>query len=165
MNQGKKRIKIELEDANGGKYNLSLEGNFSKDKLLRVMEFMERLDDNSDNNLDQRIPKSSKPSESVGSKIWSIISKNYPLSSFTSTEIMELYLDTYNEKIQLSIISTYLSRFTDKGKLKRIKRGKEWLYKIIKNHSSIPQRNFQEHHSSSHSLSQQVPLTVYDLPL
>ncbi len=35
MSTGKKKIKIELEDDDGGKYNLSLEGNLSKDKIQR----------------------------------------------------------------------------------------------------------------------------------
>ena len=55
MTSGKKKIKIELEDADGGKYNLSLEGNMSKEKIMKVFELMEVLDirgqnNNTDNN-------------------------------------------------------------------------------------------------------------------
>jgi hypothetical protein len=41
LSPGKKKIKIELEDAEGGKYNPSLEGNVSKDKILNACELME----------------------------------------------------------------------------------------------------------------------------
>ena len=36
-----KKIRIELEDAEGGKYNLSLEGSMSRDKILKACELME----------------------------------------------------------------------------------------------------------------------------
>lgn len=39
-----KKIKIELEDVEGGKYNLSLEGNMSKDKIIEIFELMELLE-------------------------------------------------------------------------------------------------------------------------
>ena len=43
MSTGKKKIKIELEDDDGGKYNLSLEGNLSKDKIQKVLQLVESL--------------------------------------------------------------------------------------------------------------------------
>ena len=43
MNSGKKRFKIELEDAEGSKYNLSLEGNISKEKIMKIVEFMDLI--------------------------------------------------------------------------------------------------------------------------
>ena len=42
MSTGKKKIKIELEDAEGGKYNLSLEGNLSTVKIQKVLQLVER---------------------------------------------------------------------------------------------------------------------------
>ena len=36
-----KKIRIELEDAEGGKYNLSLESSMSRDKILKACELME----------------------------------------------------------------------------------------------------------------------------
>ena len=44
MNLGKKKIKIEMEDEEGGKYNLSLEGSISKTKMLKLYEFMSMMD-------------------------------------------------------------------------------------------------------------------------
>ena len=53
MNLGKKKIKIEMEDEEGGRYNLSLEGSISKTKILKLYEFMSMMDGktrNSDGN-------------------------------------------------------------------------------------------------------------------
>jgi hypothetical protein len=41
LSASKKKIKIQLEDAEGGKYNLSLEGNVSKEKIMKVFEWKE----------------------------------------------------------------------------------------------------------------------------
>jgi len=69
---------------------------------------------------------------SIGGKIWNIIDKHFPVGKFTSNEILEKYEDEYEEPIKLSVISTYLSRFTSKGKTERFKKGREWAYQTIK---------------------------------
>ena len=74
--------------------------------------------------------------DSVGSKIWNIIDKFFPIGKFTSTNILEKYEDEYNEPVKLSVISTYLSRFSTKGRVNRTRTGREWTYQIIK----IPQK-------------------------
>ncbi|MDG6970378.1 MAG: hypothetical protein JRN54_04635, partial [Nitrososphaerota archaeon] len=40
----RKRIKIELEDDEGTKYTLALEGSVSRDKLMKAMEMLEVMD-------------------------------------------------------------------------------------------------------------------------
>lgn len=134
MSPGKKKFRIELEDAEGSKYNLSLEGNISKDKIMKIVEFMDLLNiegshthsDNNEGVLDRRAPAS------VGDKIWSIVEDKFPYGSFTSTDILEVYEDQYNEPIKLSIVSTYLSRYSERGRLVRNRQGKEWVYKTSK---------------------------------
>jgi hypothetical protein len=39
-----KKIRIELEDVEGDKYNLSLEGSMSRDKIVKTCELMELLE-------------------------------------------------------------------------------------------------------------------------
>jgi hypothetical protein len=48
LSSGKKKIKIEIEDDDGGKYNLSLEGNISKTKLMKAIDFMGLINGNSE---------------------------------------------------------------------------------------------------------------------
>ena len=122
---GRKKFRIELEDAEGSKYNLSLEGNISKDKIVKIMEFMDLLNIESETQHDTQL---SRPA-SVGDRIWMLVDAKFPYGSFTSSDILELYEDSYNEPIKLSIISTYLSRYAERGRLARTRQGKEWVYK------------------------------------
>ena len=120
----RKKIRIDLEDSDGAKYNLSLEGNVTKDKMLKIFELMDLI------NIEEQ--EESPQLDSVGSKIWHMIDKNFPIGKFTSSQILEKYEDEYGEPIKLSIVSTYLARFATKGKIMRERRGREWAYQIIK---------------------------------
>jgi hypothetical protein len=120
----RKKIRIDLEDSEGAKYNFSLEGNVTRDKMLKIFELMDLI------NIEE--PEESPHLNSIGSKIWHMIDKHFPLGKFTSSEMLEKYEDEYGEPIKLSIISTYLARFAIKGKIVRERQGREWAYQIIK---------------------------------
>jgi PIN domain nuclease of toxin-antitoxin system len=134
----KKKIRIELEDDEGSKYNLSLEGNFSKEKILKVIELMELVRSNSTADLIANSNEESNNNRtlSVDSKIWSIIEQSFSYTTFTSSDIVNVYNKKYNETIKLSIISTYLSRYATKGKLKRAKRLREYVYDLARTASA-----------------------------
>ncbi|MGI0056624.1 MAG: hypothetical protein ACREAK_04530 [Nitrosarchaeum sp.] len=119
----KKRIRIDMEDADGARYDIKLEGNVTREKVLKIFEMMDlmNIEEQETTNMD-----------SIGSKIWHIVDKFFPMGKFTSTNILEKYEDEYNEPVKLSIISTYLSRFSTKGKIDRIRTGREWTYQTIK---------------------------------
>ena len=136
----KKKIKIEVEDSQGDKYNLSLEGNFSKEKVLYIMELVDMVQSgkikNSNNNTDN------KEIISIDSKIWNIIEQSFQSTSFTSSDIVAFYEEKYRESIKLSVISTYLSRYCTKGKLLRTKKLREYVY-------SVPLQNLQDFQSNN----------------
>src|ERR687884_231271 len=134
MGSGKKRFKIELEDAEGSRYNLSLEGNISKDKIMKIVEFMDLLNIEPNESGESEVYGNNNRSipASVGDRIWTLIEGKFPYGSFTSTDILELYEDQYNEPIKLSIISTYLSRYSERSRLMRSRQGKEWVYKTTR---------------------------------
>ena len=125
----KKRIRIDMEDSEGAKYDIKLEGNVTREKVLKIFEMMDLM------NIEEG-PEAPNL-DSTGSKIWSIVGKHYPVGKFTSSTILEKYEDEYNEPIKLSIISTYLSRFANKGRIERSKTGREWTYQTIR----LAQRN------------------------
>ena len=113
-----------MEDADGARYDIKLEGNVTREKVLKIFEMMDLMnieEENESTNID-----------SVGSKIWHIIDKFFPMGKFTSTNILEKYEDEFNEPVKLSVISTYLSRFSTKGKVERTRTGREWTYQTIK---------------------------------
>jgi hypothetical protein len=120
----KKRIRIDMEDADGARYDIKLEGNVTRDKVLKIFEMMDLM------NIEEE--EKSIKMESIGSKIWHIIDKFFPMGKFTSTNILEKYEDEFNEPVKLSVISTYLSRFTSKGRVERVRTGREWTYQSIK---------------------------------
>ena len=113
-----------MEDSDGAHYDIKLEGNVTRDKVLKIFEMMDLMN----------IEEEQEPinMDSVGSKIWHIVDKFFPMGKFTSTNILEKYEDEFNEPMKLSIISTYLSRFSSKGRIDRIRTGREWTYQTIK---------------------------------
>ncbi len=119
----KKRIRIDMEDTDGARYDIKLEGNVTREKVLKIFEMMDLM------NIEEQ---ETANMDSIGSKIWHIVDKFFPIGKFTSTNILEKYEDEYNEPVKLSIISTYLSRFSTKGKVDRIRTGREWTYQTIK---------------------------------
>ena len=121
----KKRIRIDVEDADGARYDIKVEGNVTREKILKIFEMMDLM------NIEEEEQQSVKM-DSVGSKIWHIVDKFFPMGKFTSTNILEKYEDEFNEPVKLSVISTYLSRFASKGRVERNRTGREWTYQSIK---------------------------------
>lgn len=124
----KKRIRIDLEDSDGAKYNFNIEGNITRDKVIKIFELMNLM------NIEDQ--ETTPQLDSVGAKVWHIVDKYFPMGNFTSNEILEKYEDEYNEPVKLSVISTYLARFNTKGRIDRLRQGKAWVYQIAK----IPQK-------------------------
>ena len=113
-----RRIRIDIEDSDGVTINLKLEGDVSKEKLLQVYDMVEMLEG-----------KGREPAlDSVGAKIWHVVEKYFGYGGFTSNLVLEKYEDEYNQPIKLSVISTYLARYSSRMKLHRTKTGREWTY-------------------------------------
>jgi len=153
LNSSKKKIKIELEDNEGDRYNLSLEGKFSKEKMMRVFELIESFEDKT---IKEPIAIAYDDTSTLASRIWNIIQDKCHNTTFTSAFIFNKYNEIYEEKLQLSAISTYLSRFFVRNKLARIKHGKEWIYSVI----NINDNNMSQGHDITYHYD--FP-TVYDL--
>ena len=118
-----KRIRIDVHDKDGAKYDFKIEGNITKEKALKIFELMDLIN----------IEEEQTPNlDSVGGKIWNIIENSFLVGKFTSSEILEKYEDEYNEPIKLSVISTYLARFSSRNKIERARTGREWSYQIIR---------------------------------
>ncbi len=113
-----------MEDSDGARYDIKIEGNVTRDKVLKIFEMMDLM------NIEEEQEVTNM--DSVGSKIWHIVDKFFPMGKFTSTNILEKYEDEFNEPVKLSVISTYLSRFSLKGRIDRVRTGREWTYQTIK---------------------------------
>ena len=120
----KKRIRIDMEDSDGARDNIKIEGNVTKEKVLKIFEMMDLM------NIEEE--QQTTNMESVGSKIWHVVDKFFPMGKFTSTAVRDKYEDQFNEPVKLSVISTYLSRFSSKSKIDRVRTGREWTYQAIR---------------------------------
>jgi len=119
-----KRIRINLEDADGAKFKFDIEGNVTKDKVLKLFELMDLM------NIEEE--QNTPDLDSIGGKIWNIIENTFPTGRFTSSTVLEEYEDEYNKPIKLSVVSTYLARFASRNKIQRTRVGREWSYQIIR---------------------------------
>lgn len=128
----KKRIRIDLEDNEGAKYNFNLEGNVTREKILKIFELMDLM------NVEEE--QDAQVLDTIGAKIWHVVDKFFPVGKFTSSELREKYEDEHNEPIKLATISTYLSRFNTKGRIDRTRTGKEWTYQTIKLTQKNPEK-------------------------
>jgi hypothetical protein len=154
-----KKIKIELEDENGEKYNLTLQGHLSKEKMTNVIEFVQLFEKNSmDTSLEHK-----ETGIKLGSKLWNLITENFRYHTFTSSDLSRIYQDLYCESIQLSVVSIYLSRFYLKKQLNRSRNGKQWMYGLVKESQNYEKENCDKSNDVNFSLLS-VP-TVYDLHL
>jgi hypothetical protein len=157
LSTARKKIKIELEDENGERYNLTLQGTLSKEKIMNVIEFVQLFDKKSIDSSFERRESDTK----LGSKLWNLIIENFKYHTFTSSDILRIYQDLYYQSIQLSVISIYLSRFYLKKQLNRSKNGKQWVYTLVKENLNHYKENYEK---SNHPNLLSVP-TVYDLHL
>ncbi|MCP8317061.1 MAG: BlaI/MecI/CopY family transcriptional regulator [archaeon] len=120
----KRRIKIEFDDEEGGKYRISMEGSLSRDKVLKVVDMVEMIGGKSEVNQQTAFSR-----DTTFGHLYTLIEKKFTFGSFTSTDILEAYEDEYNSPIRLSTISTYLQRLTEKGLLTRNKTNSGWAYR------------------------------------
>lgn len=161
-----KKIKIELQDDDGDKYNVSLEGKFSKEKMFKVFELIESFDNNTSikKTSTERQHEMTNLESTLGSRLWNIIQDKLIQRNFTSSQLLNFYNEIYNQSIQLSIVSTYLARFFARNKLARIKHGKEWMYSISNLSHNIP-NGYSDYllHSKQLLYHYEKPSTVYDL--
>lgn len=157
LSSSTKKIKIELEDEKGQKYNLTVQGNLSKEKIINIVEFAQLFERNSMQTSFQHKEGDGK----LGPKLWNLITENFRHHTFTSTDLLRIYQDLYYEGIQLSVISIYLSRFYQKKQLSRSKSGKQWVYSLVKDNVNY-EKEYYDKSNQAKLLS--VP-TVYDLHL
>lgn len=123
-----KRVRVEFHDGKGGRYAISLNGNVTKEKVLKLMDLVELIGSPGD----AEVAKEPFLDGSQFGKIYSLIEEKFPLGAFTSSELLESYEDHYNAPVKLSTVSTYLFRLSEKGVLARHRLGKTWAYKRVR---------------------------------
>jgi hypothetical protein len=120
----KKKIKLEFFDKTGTKHSLAIEGEFTPEKVSRLLEYAEIVAGSS-----HPQPQIS-PNDSKINRLLDVINTQLSDRRFDSREIWQCYQETWGEEFSLGAISTYLSRLVDRGLLERDGSGAHWFYKL-----------------------------------
>ncbi len=118
----RRKIKIELEDSDGIKYSLSVEGKISREKILKFMDALELMD----------IPVETFEHKQDGtfySRVREIIETDFAGVQFSSSDVARELEEKYGMPVKLSTISTYLARLAEDEYLKRERFGNSWVYR------------------------------------
>ncbi len=121
----RKRIKIELEDEEGTKFTLALEGAVSRDKLMKAMDMLEVMDVPL-----EHAPKAFNEGTFFG-RVRTLLETTFAAGDFSSSDVAREFEDKYNQPVKLSTISTYLARLADKQYIKREKFGNSFVYRRV----------------------------------
>jgi len=128
----KKRIKLEFFDRSGVKHSLSIEGDFTMDKVNRLMEYAEIVAGSNQH------PSTSQGTESKMNRLLDVINTQLADRTFDSRQIWQSYREIWGEDFTLGAISTYLSRLSDRGTLERTGSPAHWIYRL-KSTPALPQ--------------------------
>ena len=109
----RKKIRLEMVDDDGDRITLMFEGRLTREKILQLADFLELYGGGEE-------AERSLTLENKLTKLARLVEKNFPLSAFTSKDVLETYVSEYGENIPLSTVSTYLSRLAERGFLERV---------------------------------------------
>ena len=121
----KKKIKLEFFDRSGVKHSLAIEGEFTVEKVNRLLEYAEIVSGAN--------PAATAPSlvqDSKMSRILDVINTQLANRDFDSRELWQAYRQNWNDEFSLGAVSTYLSRLVDRGTLEREGSPAHWSYRL-----------------------------------
>ncbi len=121
----RKRIRIEVEDEEGTKYTLALEGKISRDKLMKAVDMLEIMDVPMDHSY------KAPDQETFFGKVMILLETEFAAGDFSSSDVARGFEEKYNQPVKLSTISTYLARLADRQYIKREKFGNSWVYRRV----------------------------------
>ncbi len=121
----RKRIRIEMEDDDGTKYTLALEGKVSRDKLMKAVDMLEVMDVQLDH------PQRTPDEGTFLGKVIALLETTFAAGDFSSSDMAREFEERYNQPVKLSTISTYLARLADKQYIRRERFGNSWVYRRV----------------------------------
>jgi hypothetical protein len=112
----RRRIKIEFWDDHGAKHTLSVDGQLTREKVARILDYVELMGSAVPQLSGTRQPSARRKLD----RLWDLVlTQLKDRLSFVSKDVKDLYEETYAERISLSTVSTYLARLTQRGLLNR----------------------------------------------
>ena len=129
----KKKIKLEFFDRAGVKHSLAIEGDFTIEKVNRLLEYAEVVSGSNSTSSSSVAGQDSKMS-----KILDVINTQLAGQIFDSRELWQAYRESWGDEFSLGAVSTYLSRLVDRGTLEREGSSAHWSYRL-KHSPVVPQ--------------------------
>jgi len=122
-----RKMRVEVFDATGNRYTITFEGHVTRDKALRLLDLVELL-----GGMPGVSPVEVGASSNLSKyeRVHAIIEKHLPIVWFRSKDVQSLYEQEFKEPVNLSTISTYLSRMADHGVLIKSGAPNGRLYRI-----------------------------------
>ena len=122
----RKRVKVEFQDEEGTRYTLAAEGRLTRRKVMKIMDLMEIMDNQS-----AEIEGPPPDSTTFMGKMLEIINTSLAGVEFSSSDLATAFEEKHNQPIPLSTVATYLLRLAERQYLTRQKFGNSWVYKRI----------------------------------
>jgi hypothetical protein len=121
-----KKIKIQVEDDEGTRYTLALEGRVSRDKILKAVDMLDVMN----------VPLDQGPERPISDgtfygKVMSLIETGFSTAEFSSSDVARELDESLGQPVRLSTVSTYLARLVEKGYLRRERFGNSWVYRRV----------------------------------
>ena len=123
-----KKMRVEVFDDEGNRYTITFQGRVTRDKALRLLDLVELLGGIPTGNQEW---KRTTLGFSKFDKIRLITDKYFPIVWFSSKDVQTTYEQEFKEPINLSTVSTYLSRMTDRGLLAKNSTSSNRRYRVL----------------------------------
>ena len=121
----KKRIRLEFYDKTGVKHSLAIEGDFTADKVQRLLEYAETVAGSNPG------PSAFPPGQHTKiNRLLDVVNTRFSDRTFDSRELWKAYRDVWGDDFTLGAVSTYLSRLVDRGTLERNGSSAHWVYRL-----------------------------------
>ena len=125
MKMRPRRLKVEFYDSEGVRHSIAIDGPVTKEKVAKILDLVELMA-----GTPQTLPAALGLSPRKFDKLTSTIISQLKGRSFTSGEARKAFESTFQEKIPLSTVSTYLTRLADRGVLEREQEKLGLVYRV-----------------------------------
>jgi len=123
-----KKMRVEVFDGGGNKYTVTFDGQVTREKALRLLDIVELLGG---------MPGVSSPENQSSAdltkleKMFLIVERHFPIIWFSAKDVQTVYEQEMKEPAGLSMVSTYLTRMTERGMLMKSGASKGRRYRLI----------------------------------
>jgi hypothetical protein len=122
-----RKMRVEVYDELGDRYVIGFEGRVTREKALRILDIVELLGGMP--GVDPELSYSQELSKTE--KVLVLLKKHFPIVWFSAKDLKSIYEKEVGEPINLSTVSTYLSRIADRGMLVKTRNSNKVLFRLV----------------------------------